>query len=247
MISIPYLDKAAGWLFQKQLFLMNETTHFIHALPYSSIKGVYISFFQCFIFYIIISYSYLFIKNQKRHTLIVVCAGILIFTFTLFIDQWNKREQEMLIFYSLKNGGEFDWIKGKKSYSLTRNHIKTREYSQFIKPHQDWMGIAERNHFNLSDTHQHTNNYYFKINNKKAGIIDDLILLPKNKIDLDIALIQTNRWKAIDKIDQRINSSIWILDAGISEYSRKKYIEYFESKKYSFIDLKQSGAFILHL
>ncbi len=245
--STPYLGKAAGWLFQKQLFLMNETTHFIHALPYSSIKGVYISFFQCCILYIIITYSYLFIKNQKRYNTIIVCTGFLIFTFTLFINEWNKRRQKLLVFYSIKKEGEFDLIKGKKAYSLTGNHINTREYNQYIKTHQDWLGVYERKYLNSRDTVHYLNNYYFQINNKKAGIVDDLILLPQNDVELDMTLIQTNTWKAIDKIDQRINSNIWILDAGITEYSRKKYIEYFESKKYSFIDLKQSGAFILHL
>lgn len=107
---IPYLNTALGYLVWGVLYVMNQLVSWIEGLPYSILKGLYISRLEFVLLLVSFLLLLLSVTMRKKRLLIAMLASMLLFMGSITLRNYDTDSYEGMTFFSLRKHTAVDFV-----------------------------------------------------------------------------------------------------------------------------------------
>lgn len=109
---IPFVNVAFGYLVWGMIYVMNFVVAWIDRLPFSIIKGLYVSEFEFLMLLTAFLLLLLGVVLQKRRLLVGTLTALLLLMVSVTVRHYRMDDQSGMAFFSLRNHTAVDCIKG---------------------------------------------------------------------------------------------------------------------------------------
>ena len=247
--GIPWLGYISSLIFKFLITTLYKLILIIENMPYSYAENLTISTFQCIILYAGIISIACFFMYRYAVWLIASLSFTFIILLTITYRNWQVNHQQEMIIYALNKKSRLEVLHGREVSYPSFNDLTPLEYGLFIRANHQWKGIRKQYRIekNKSNNPLYIQYPFILAGNKRLWVIDDSLLLPVNKIDIDYIWLKTKRFFNPTNLRNWFNFQMILMDPSISEKTRKKYIAEFDKLNMKYYDIAHSGAFIVNL
>ena len=113
MVSwIPYVNVAFGFLVWGMVYVMNTLVSWVDGLPFSIVKGLYVSQFEFALLLLAFVLLLLTVTMRKKRLLFEWLAAMLVFMVVLTVRLYRADNQNEMVFFSLRKHTAVDFING---------------------------------------------------------------------------------------------------------------------------------------
>ena len=109
---IPYLNTLVGYLVWGAVYVMNWVVERIESIPYSIVKGLYVSDFEFAIMLVALLLLMLTFMLRKRRLFITMLAALLVVMVSVTFRLYNTKQQQGMTIFSLRNHTAIDFVMG---------------------------------------------------------------------------------------------------------------------------------------
>ena len=124
---IPYLNVLVGYLVWGAIFVMNTVVSWVERLPFSIIKGLYISGFEYAMLLTAFLLLLLAVASRRRRFLIAMLSALLLFMVSLTVRLYSTDSQNRMVVYSLRKHTAVDFITGGQHILLADSALMADE------------------------------------------------------------------------------------------------------------------------
>ncbi|MCX7744616.1 MAG: competence protein ComEC family protein [Flavobacteriales bacterium] len=247
--GIPLLGNITSAIFKFLITFMHQLIQVIEDIPYAYAENLTINAFQCLLLYAGLICFTCFFMNRYATWLVASLFIILVILITMTYRNWQVNHQQQLIIYAQNKKSWLEIMHGREVSYPSFDELTPMEYGLFIRANHQWKGI--RKHHRIEKNKK--NNPLFiqypliQAGNKRLWIIDDSLMLPINKIEIDYVWLKSKRFFNPDIILKSFSFQTILLDPCISEKNRKKMITTLDKLNIKYYDIAHSGAFIVNL
>lgn len=246
---IPYLSEASEFVFIWLTRIMHHIILFIETLPYAYATNLEITPFQCLLLFAILLFLSLFLIYRKALHVILTLVCFIVFIATISIRNWQANYQEELIIYAKAKGSYIEVISGHQSFYPSFEELSSKEYGLYVKDYHQWRGI--RRLISVQEKQLGRPLFYqmplLIAGDKKIWILNDSCLFPSFFIHVDYVWVKCKKRPVDWLFKERLRAETFIIDPGLSDYYRNRWIQWCETEQFSYYDIKKSGAFVLPL
>lgn len=158
---IPFLNTLVGYVVWGAVYLMNFCVDFVEKIPFSIIKGLYVSEFEFFLLLLAFVLILVFAKEKedqvtKREQRLVIAtlSVLLVFVISLSFRLYSSEHQNDMLVYSLRHHTAIDCVSGDEHVlfadSTLMEDASTVDYSLInnwaqrnLSSHPDCIGLDE--------------------------------------------------------------------------------------------------------
>jgi len=252
---IPSVANLLGFLLDSLISIINWGIFLIHQLPYSVIRGIWISGFVAFLLYLIV-FCLIGVLNTYRWKWVMIGNGLFAFIMIIFAFQgFQYTSQQKIIIYDIYQNSLIDIVDGRKCYALQNKDIPEKAVS-FAAQNNRWeMGITELEMRCFSnDSLFLTNN--LKVQNGYIQFVNQIFTVvdyslngnyPEQKISLDHILIRNKPYLEISDLLNYYDCDNIIFDSSNKSYQVEKWQQECEELGIDYWYTAEDGAFILDI
>lgn len=124
---IPYLNVLMGYLVWGAIYVMNWIVSWVEQLPFSIIKGLYISEFEYAMLLLAFLLLLLAVASRRRRFLIAMMSALMLFMVSLTVRLYSTDSQNRMVVYSLRKHTAVDFITGGQHILLADSTLMTDE------------------------------------------------------------------------------------------------------------------------
>lgn len=124
---IPYINVGLGYLVWGVLYVMNQLVSWIESLPFSIIKGLYISQFEFVLLLAAFLFLLLCLALQRKRMFIAMLTALLLFVGSISVRHYVSDAYEGLTFYSLRKHTAVDFIRSGQHILLADSTLMADE------------------------------------------------------------------------------------------------------------------------
>ena len=124
---IPYVNILVGYLVWGAVYVMNWVVARIESIPYSIIKGLYVSDFEFAILLVALMLLMLTFLLRKRRVFIAMLATLLVVMVSVTIRLYGSDEQKGMTAFSLRNHTALDFVSGGEHVLLADSTLMADE------------------------------------------------------------------------------------------------------------------------
>lgn len=151
---IPYVNVALGYLVWGMIYVMNVLVSWVDALPFSIIKGLYVSSLEFFLLLTAFVLLLLLVTVRKKRILFEGLGVLLLFMVSMTVRLYQSDNQYEMVFFSLRKHTAVDFVKGGQHILLADSALmadaSTVDYSlsgfwtkHNLSPHPEVVGLEE--------------------------------------------------------------------------------------------------------
>lgn len=119
MVSwIPYLSTWLGYVVWGGVYAMNWVTDRIESIPYSIIKGLYVSDFEFAMLLVALSLLFLTFMLRKSRFFIAMLGLLLVVMASVTVRLYRSDQQQGMMAFSLRNHTALDFVRGREHVLL---------------------------------------------------------------------------------------------------------------------------------
>jgi len=231
-------------------------------LPASTSRGIFLSYWEMLIFYLIIGSGLVFFLMKRRYFLFLLLIGLILFNVSLLLRQMTRLTKARITIYNFRNMSAFDFtVQDKailwydfKNWSQFQNQFERNiatvencwDEAGIRRKRNIWMGnhngiIPAGLMFDVMSLH----GCFFQFREKRIGILKEKI--PKSlrsKISLDYLIISQDVKVNIAEILMIFKPGKLIIDGMNSAYRTKQWIEEAKRLGVPCHPVSRDGAFI---
>lgn len=255
---IPFLGDLIATLLVWSIKLMNFFVVSIHELPGSVSYPIDVDFVSMILLYLaMFSLLFMLLLKQKKWIMPSLMLWILFFGY-IIKDKWSEQKTNKLTFYAIRNQSLIELNIGSNCYlfceSKTAENIESLEFQ--TKSSHIRQGINHEEVIVMNDSMStvrkefclHPN--YLVTGDKKIMFINRQTY--KSKIEypeasVDIVYIHENPWIDLEKLHQKINANIWLVDGTNSPRNIERLSEEAKKLGLNLHILTQDGALVINL
>lgn len=108
---IPYVNVFFGYLVWGAIFVMNAVVSWVEGLPFSIIKGLFVSPFEFFLLLTAFLLLLLCVAMRRRRLFIAMLSVLLVFMVSVTLRLYRDKDYQAMTFYSLRQHTAVDFIK----------------------------------------------------------------------------------------------------------------------------------------
>ena len=108
---IPYINIGLGYLVWGVLYLMNQLVSWIESLPFSIVKGLYVSQLEFILLLLALLFLLLCFAWHRKRMLIAMLSSLLLFMVSVTLRQYVSDTYNGMTFFSLRRHTAVDFIK----------------------------------------------------------------------------------------------------------------------------------------
>ncbi len=229
----------------------NEFLFMIQKLPYHSIQGIWIEWYEVLLVYGIIFSSLLLIRTKITTWLQVTlcCMSVL-----LGIQTWqliNSYQQQLLVIYALPKDTVIDFVDGRELVSWQSNSISEKTMDFNVQPNRWAMDIQEEKiivpNNVFASKRLYVDTSYLQFGDRKLVIVDDALSkssIPQAALDCTYVLVRDNPKIVIKEVLANYNMDLIIFDGSNKRYKIEAWEKECEAIGLSYHDVKEEGAFM---
>lgn len=252
---IPYLNIFVGRLVWGAVFVMNWIVAKIESLPFSIIKGVYVSDLEFAFLLLAFVLLLLAVSMQKRRLLVAMLSSLLIVMVSVTVRLYSADSQHRMTFFSLRKHTAVDFVNGSEHIMLADSSLKadesTIDYSlkcawarQHLSTHPQMVGFED----------DFENDYLSKKSNlvsfegKLLAVWDDVAFSDSlaYRIPVDYLLVRGRQKPDVQSVVNSYDAKILIVDGSVPRYLAEKWVAQADEKRLPVYDLS-AGALVVDL
>ena len=108
---IPYINIGLGYLVWGVLYLMNQLVSWVESLPFSIVKGLYVSQLEFILLLLALLFLLLCFAWHRKRMLIAMLSSLLLFMVSVTLRQYVSDAYNGMTFFSLRRHTAIDFIK----------------------------------------------------------------------------------------------------------------------------------------
>lgn len=124
---VPYLNVGLGYLVWGVLYVMNQLVSWIEGLPFSIVKGLYVSRLEFMLLLVSFLLLLLCVTLHRKRLLIAMLAVLLLFMSSVTVRHYVSDAYEGMVFFSLRKHTAVDFIKNGEHVLLADSALMTDE------------------------------------------------------------------------------------------------------------------------
>ncbi len=179
------LAMIAGSLLSWLVWLLNTLIHGIEGLPFSTIRGIFLSFEEMILLYVLIGTGFLFFQTGKRGYLWVALLVMISLQISFLFFRINRFSQNCFITYNVKGCLVLDFITQDKACLVFRTVDSVAVLPQYVAEIASNIasarGVKERRVVHLEGDHGVKNLFMKNLQLREQG---DIINFGKTRIAL---------------------------------------------------------------
>lgn len=252
---IPTIANCLGFLLNGLIWCINWGIFLIHQLPYSVIRGIWISGFIAFLLYLIV-FCLIGALNTYRWKWVMIGNGLFAFIMITFAFQsFQYNSQQKIIVYDVYKNSLIDCVDGRKCYALQNEDIPEKSVS-FATQNNRWeMGITEVEEVHFSNDNLFLKNKlkiqngYLQFANQVFAVVDTPLNenYPAEKIALDYIIIRNSPYLEINELFNYFDCDHIIFDSSNKSYQVEKWQKKCRELGVDSWYTAEDGAFVLEL
>lgn len=250
---MPTLAHLLGYLLSKIMWVMNEIIEIIEKLPHSLIEWIYLDRVGLILVYIIVLTLISGFHFRSIKTLVLSMLVTVVFNLSNVFSHFNQSEEELVLFYEIKNKTVIDHIKGHHStlyideYDTTEMELLSFQINpNRLANHLEPIESEIRKLKNGADKKEILPHI---IGGHKLLIIDTTTfhLTISKKIDTDILLINNGAIKSLQWLQENFIFNHLIIGNRNSRYYSAKIKNQAAELGITIHSLKEDGAYTINL
>ncbi len=247
MVSwIPYLNIFIGYLVWGAVYAMNAFASWVEQLPFSIIKGLYISEFEFFT--LLVSFLFLLVSvvTRKRKMLIGMLSVLLLFMISLTVRTYSTDHQTGITFYSLRKHTAIDFIAGNQHILLVDSTLmsdeSTIDYSlkgawakRHLSPHPQVVNLDED--FESKNLRKRQNLVSF--NGKLVALWDENQFSDSlsYRLPVDYLLVKGKQKPNIQMIVNGYDAEMLLIDGSVPNYLAERWMHQAKEQGIPYINI----------
>ncbi len=232
---IPYVSTFVGYLVWGAVYVMNWVVEQVEHLPYSIIKGLYVSEFEFAMLLLAFVLLLLMVSMRKRRLFIPILSALLLVMVSVTIRLYNTDGQQAVTAFSLRNHTAVDFVRGGDHVLLADSALmddeSTIDYSlsgawtrQHLSSHPQVVGLDE----------DFSNGYLVKKSNlvsfdgKLLALWDDAYQSKDSldyRLSVDYLLVTGKQRPDIQSVVNGYDAKMLLVDGTVPRYLAEKWLD----------------------
>jgi competence protein ComEC len=232
---IPYVSTFVGYLVWGSVYVMNWVVEQVERLPFSIIKGLYVSEFEFAMLLLAFVLLLLMVSMRKRRLFIPILSALLLVMVSVTIRLYNTDGQQAVTAFSLRNHTAVDFVRGGDHVLLADSALmddeSTIDYSlsgawtrQHLSSHPQVVGLDE----------DFSNGYLVKKSNlvsfdgKLLALWDDAYQSKDSldyRLSVDYLLVTGKQRPDIQSVVNGYDAKMLLVDGTVPRYLAEKWLD----------------------
>ena len=232
----------AGKILTLLIRIMNESISLVHALPYSSIGGIFFSLTEALLLYLCIAGGFYFFTKKSKPGFFIAALSIAAIFIKVSVDNYRQAKQARLIVYNVQGTKAIDFIKGKHYYFFGKDIVKDSVQLARVLMASHLEHGATKGLFSSVGP-------VFSFHHKKVLLIDRSLQVkpPPEKIAIDVLVISGNPDLDIYSLSEIFQPGIIVFDATNSLWKIQKWNKDCDDLHLPSYSVSERGAYITDL
>lgn len=237
---IPYVNIGLGYLVWGMLYVMNQLVSWIENLPFSIIKGLYISQFEFVLLLLALLFLLLCLALHRKRMIIAMLTALLLFMGSVTVRHYVSDAYEGVTFFSLRKHTAVDFINGGHhvlladtalladastvDYSLTGSWTKKNLTldPEVVGLDDDYEGAFMRKRANLVSF----DGKLMALWNDDRSVKDSL----SYRLPVDYLLVMNRQKPNVQSVVNHYNIQLLLIDGSVPSYLAERWREQAEVK-----------------
>lgn len=249
---IPYVNTLVGYLVWGAVYVMNWVVSTIESLPFSIVKGLYISDFEFAMLLLAFVLLLLMVSLRKRRFLMAVLSSLLLFMVSLTVRLYQSDSQNAIVVYSLRNHTAVDFVSGGQHALLADSTLMADESTLDYSVKGNWAKRHLSQHPQVIGFEEDFENAYLRKKSNLASFDGKLLALWNDerftdtlsyRLPVDYLLVMGRQNPDVQSVANGYNAKLLLIDGSVPRYLAAKWQLQAESLNLPVYDLS-AGAFV---
>ena len=231
---IPYVNTLVGYLVWGAVYVMNWVVAKIEGIPYSIIKGLYVSDFEFAVLLVALLLLMLTFMLRKRRLFIAMLAALLVVMASVTIRLYGSDEQKGMTAFSLRNHTAIDFVSGGEHVLLADSALMADESTVDYSLKGVWSKRHLTHHpqvFGLEE--DFANQYVCKKSNlvsfdgKLLALWDDNCRVDDSlayRLPVDYLLVTGRQKPDVQAVVNGYDAKMLLIDGSVPRYLAEKWV-----------------------
>lgn len=245
---MPVASSLVAVVLDYAIYAMNCGVAFIENLPFSLIKGIYITSFEVWLLYGIILLGLIWLASARTKWLVGLLLAIVVLSGLQLNEAIQQSKQKMVVVYYAPGSSIVGFIDGRKaSVYGDRSFFDSKKKMEYhIKPHWWQIGIKEVSFTSLDSLQGKA------ANNKSLNlaVLDgsgSYLQLGEAVGGKRYLLLNDNPDVSAKNLIKAYDFDVLLFDASSSDKSIRRWVRQCRELGVEYYDITETGAFILSL
>lgn len=249
---IPYINIGLGYLVWGVLYVMNQLVSWVESLPFSIVKGLYVSQLEFALLLVVFLLLLLCVTLQRKRLFIAMLSVLLLFFGSVTVRHFVSDSYEGMMFYSLRKHTAVDFIKNGEHVLLADSTLmadeSTIDYSlsgfwnmKSLSHSPKVVGLDE----DFDSPLLHKRSRFVSFDGKLLAVWNDDWAVSDSlsyRLPLDFVLV-TNRQKPdVQSVVNSFDVGILLIDGSVPHYLAEKWTKQAELLQMPYYTI-ESGAY----
>ena len=231
---IPYVNTLVGYLVWGAVYVMNWVVAKIESIPYSIIKGLYVSDFEFALLLVALLLLMLTFLLRKRRMFIAMLAALLVVMVSVTIRLYGSDEQKGMTVFSLRNHTALDFVSGGDHVLLADSTLMADESTVDYSLKGAWSKRHLSHHPQILGLDEDFANQYLR---KKSNLVsfDGKLLALWNddchiddsltyRMPVDYLLVRGKQKPDVQAVANGYDAKMFLIDGSVPRYLAEKWV-----------------------
>ena len=252
---IPYVNTLVGYLVWGAVYVMNWVVEKVESLPFSIVKGLYISDFEFTMLLLAFVLLLLMVSLRKRRFLVAVLSSLLLFMVSLTVRLYQSNSQNAIVVYSLRNHTAVDFVSGGQHALLADSTLLADESTLDYSVKGSWAKRHLSLHPQVIGFEEDFENAYLCKKSNLASFDGKLLALWNDerltdtlsyRLPVDYLLVMGRQNPDVQSAVNGYDAKLLLIDGSVPRYLAEKWMAQAAEKQLPVYDLS-AGALVVDL
>jgi competence protein ComEC len=252
---IPFVNTLVGYFVWGAVYVMNWVVATIERLPFSIVKGLYISDFEFTMLLLAFVLLLLMVSLRKRRFLVAVLSSLLLFMVSLTVRLYQADNQDAMVVYSLRNHTAVDFVSGGQHVLLADSTLMADESTLDYSVKGSWAKRHLSLHPQVIGFEEDFENAYLCKKSNLASFDGKLLALWNDerftdtlsyRLPVDYLLVMGRQNPDIQSVVNGYEAKMLLIDGTVPRYLAEKWMAQAAEKQLPVYDLSK-GALVVDL
>ena len=231
---IPYLNTLVGYLVWGAVYIMNWVVAKIESMPFSIIKGLYVSELEFTLLLAALLLLFLMVSMRKQRLLIPMLTALLLVTASVTIRLYSSENQSAVTVYSLRRHTAVDFVRGGEHLLLADSTLMADESTVDYSLRGAWAQRHLTSHpLVIGVEEDFENEYLIKKSNlltfggKLFALWDDDCQTQDSlsyRLPVDYMLVVDRQRPDVQSVVNAFETKMLLVDASVPRYLAEKWM-----------------------
>ena len=248
---VPYVNLIVGRLVWGAVYGMNTVVAWVEGLPFSFIKGLYVSEFEFAMLLLALFLLLLLAALRKRQLVIGMLSAVMLFMVSVTVRLYRSDDQKSTTVFSLRNHTAVDFVRGGAHVLLADSALMADEsavdYSlagdwakQFLSLHPEVIGFEE----DFEGTYLRKRSNLIDFDGKLLALWDGSRLKDSlsYRLPVDYLLVRSKQKPDLQSIVNGYDLHTLLIDGSVPDYLAERWVSQARDRALPYINIGEGSV-----